>query len=247
MKNSEQFLVRDFSRKLWKTIQVLATLAGLTGITLISLGKLAQPLQIMTPYFAVVSTGLVFILIAQLFLKENEIRLLEEKAKRENVIIKGREHINQVCIQLMNSARYDIATISGDLSWLPNNFETLKNARERVNEIRILYRCSDVETVINNARYGRAAEADMACYRPSRDPKIRFLLVDRQRPEAVLLVFKKRSRPFALNATIRDGTPGDPSIFEYQAEVYTVPKHEVLIHSVSQFFDRLWNESYELK
>ena len=73
-------------------------------------------------------------------------------------------------------------------------------------------------------------------------------MIDYDTPHVVLLAFKKVSRfPSSTSPSItrRDGTPGAPSIFEYQAEAYNKPMSRALITSISQLFDRMWNELYQ--
>jgi hypothetical protein len=233
--------MKPLTLRLWKIIQILAVLASLTGITLVTASEVLQPFQNVMPYVAVISTGLVFILGAQVCVRTKE-------TEEEDLVIIGREAINQECQKYIEAARSELEVIGGDLSWLPGNFSRVQRAKtERGVSVRILYRCSDAQGVNDNVEFGLKAKAEMACYHPSDDPRIRFLLVDREETHATLLVFKKISRPSIAKSPVvteRDGKPGNLSVFEYQAEVYSKPKHRALVISVSQLFDRMWNELY---
>jgi len=69
-------------------------------------------------------------------------------------------------------------------------------------------------------------------------------MIDYDTPHVVLLVFKKISHmpeSTSLTAKRRDGMPSDISVFEYQAEAYDQPQNRALIVSLSQLFDRMWN------
>jgi len=127
-----------------------------------------KPFETVMQYIAVISSSLVLLLLAQLYAKEQKIR---EFIGRE-VVITGREAVNQECERLMESARNSIVIIGGDLSWLSKNFERVQRATtERGVKVRVLYRCSDASGVQSNVKLGKRAKAQMACFDPADDPK----------------------------------------------------------------------------
>ena len=156
--------------------------------------------------------------------------------------IKLREDITAANIGLINQAKQNVISFSGDLSWTKRCHEALLDAVRHNIAVRIL--CKDPlndEAKRHVERYFQQPGIDIRYYPSDFDPDIRGLMTDTSTSRHSLFVEKKHKT--LGDDYERTGAAGTSETYEYWGQRFDSEHDLAIVSPLSKLFDMLWEQA----